>query len=153
VRASQPSWALHSITNKLPAMQVTSHHSSSPTTSSQFALAFKQHASDHTSNHATSDHRDSDGTPPIAGSRRTCSASSASEDTPPSKAQKVVENEATSSGRRSKPKVADFDEESQSTILLACRYYRVLISTEKAFPIKLERDRFTRQAWQIACQE
>ncbi|KAF8587777.1 hypothetical protein K439DRAFT_1614074 [Ramaria rubella] len=55
--------------------------------------------------------------------------------------------------RNNKVKAGDYDLEFQSTILLACKYYRVILCTEDAFPVEIKADCFARQAWQLACHE
>ncbi|KAF8586274.1 hypothetical protein K439DRAFT_1615265 [Ramaria rubella] len=52
-----------------------------------------------------------------------------------------------------KVKATDYEEEFQSTILLACKYYRVILCTEDAFPVEIDADHFAWQAWQLACRE
>ena len=47
----------------------------------------------------------------------------------------------------------DYEITAQSTISLACRYYRVLICTENAFPNALDRERYAHECWELACQD
>lgn len=54
---------------------------------------------------------------------------------------------------RAKPKISDFSEEVTSTLHLACSYYRVFIATRNGFPLKLDQDQFSQEAWQLAVHE
>ena len=73
----------------------------------------------------------------------------------PSKAHKVTTADTASSRRNPncKPKASDFSQEFHTSILLACKYYQVLIATETSFPTKLEQDRLAREAWELANRE
>ncbi|KAF8583281.1 hypothetical protein K439DRAFT_1617596 [Ramaria rubella] len=59
----------------------------------------------------------------------------------------------TTRQQNTKVKATDYEEEFQSTILLACKYYRVILCTKDAFPVEIDADRFAWQAWQLACCE
>lgn len=52
-----------------------------------------------------------------------------------------------------KPKISDFPEKVTSTLQLACSYYRVFIATQNGFPLKLDQDQYSREAWQLAAHE
>ena len=89
------------------------------------------------------------------GSQRPRSTSPSSVDSnvnQPSKTQKVTRADTASSWCKStgKPRVTDFGEEFHASILLACKYYQVLIATETGFPTKLEQDTLACEAWELA---
>ncbi|KAF8577141.1 hypothetical protein K439DRAFT_1639963 [Ramaria rubella] len=77
---------------------------------------------------------------------------SSSSNDPPHKAQKRTLGDVTSR-RTKRPIAGDFVDEVELTILLAARYYRVLLCTGHAFPLELDSDLYAKQAWQLACQE
>ncbi|KAF8586877.1 hypothetical protein K439DRAFT_1631168 [Ramaria rubella] len=77
---------------------------------------------------------------------------SSSSNDPPHKAQKRTLGDVTSR-RTKRPIAGDFVDKVESTILLAARYYRVLLCTGHAFPLELDSDLYAKQAWQLACQE
>ncbi|KAF8576128.1 hypothetical protein K439DRAFT_1623097 [Ramaria rubella] len=78
--------------------------------------------------------------------------STSSDDPWPHKAQKWNIGNITSC-RTKKPIAGDFVDEVESTILLAARYYHVLLCTGHAFPLELDSNLYAKQAWQLACQE
>ncbi|KAF8586251.1 hypothetical protein K439DRAFT_1615249 [Ramaria rubella] len=60
---------------------------------------------------------------------------------------------ASAHPRKNKVKAGDYADEFHSTIILACKYYQVILCTEDAFPVEIDADHFARQAWQLACRE
>lgn len=101
------------------------------------------------------EHRSSDVVPEER--RRRCSTDasdhSSDNDLPRPKAAKHTRDQQVTSGRRTQLKAGDFQELEESTILLACHYYRVILTSQGAFPTERDQERFARQAWQLACQE
>lgn len=75
------------------------------------------------------------------------------EDLPAPKVPRIARSDHATSTHVPKPKAWDFGLESQSTILLACRYYCMLIATDNGFPTKLEQDQFAREAWELAIHD